>query len=111
MGAPWGRASAPTVALFVLASSVALAAAFPGVLRIPRREPGAAPTPPTALFSHRVHGSFGCYGCHPSVFPQAPVAFTHEDMRQGRFCGHCHDDRTAFAIQGAACGRCHVDAH
>ena len=52
--------------------AVALGAAFPAVLRIPRRNPGAAAVPPRALFSHRTHGSFGCYACHPSVFPQAP---------------------------------------
>jgi c(7)-type cytochrome triheme protein len=95
--------------LGLLVSSVALGAAFPAVLRIPRRNPGVAPFPPNALFSHRQHASFGCYGCHPSLFPQALVGFTHDDMREGKFCGHCHDGRTAFAIPGADCARCHVD--
>lgn len=94
--------------LGVLLASTALGAAFPGVLRIPR-SPGASPAPPPASFSHRVHQSYGCYACHPSVFPQAPAAFTHEDMRQGRFCGHCHDGQVAAAIVGTACGRCHVE--
>jgi len=96
-------------ALGLLVSSAALAAAFPAVLRIPRRSPGAAPFPPRALFSHRQHGSFGCFACHPSVFPQALVGFTHDEMAAGTFCGHCHDRRTAFAIPGATCARCHVD--
>jgi len=96
------------VVLGVLLSSVALGAAFPAVLRIPRRNPGVT-VPPAALFSHRTHQSFGCYRCHPSVFPQALVGFTHEEMQDARFCGHCHDGRTAFAIAGAACARCHVD--
>ena len=104
-----GRAAA--IALVSLVSAVALGAAFPAVLRIPRKNPGAAPALAAALFSHRTHGSFGCYACHPSLFPQAAVGFTHEDMRGGRFCGRCHDDRTAFAIQGAACGRCHSNAY
>ena len=98
------------VSLLALVSSAAFAAAFPAVLRVPRKNPGTVPALPAALFSHRMHESFGCYACHPSVFPQAPLGFTHEEMRKGRFCGHCHDDRTAFAIQGAACGRCHADA-
>ena len=55
--------------------------------------------------------SFGCYACHPSVFPQALVGFTHAEMREGQFCGRCHDGRTAFAIPGATCARCHVDGH
>lgn len=97
-------------ALVGLGASVALAAAFPAVLRIPRKASGAPPVPPPALFSHRTHGAFGCYACHPSVFPQALVGFTHAEMRDGHFCGRCHDGGTAFAIEGAACARCHVDA-
>jgi c(7)-type cytochrome triheme protein len=92
----------------VALSSVALGAAFPAVLRIPRKNPGVA-VPPPALFSHRTHQTFGCYACHPTVFPQALVGFTHEEMREGKFCGRCHDGRTSFAIAGAECGRCHVD--
>ncbi len=98
----------PAVALGVALSSIAFGAAFPAVLRIPRRNPiVTVPTP--ALFSHRTHQTFGCYACHPSVFPQAPAAFTHAEMGEGKFCGHCHDGRTAFPIAGAACARCHVD--
>jgi c(7)-type cytochrome triheme protein len=99
------------VALGLLLSSVALGAAFPAVLRIPRRNPGAAAFPPRALFSHRTHQSFGCYACHPRVFPQAAVGFTHAEMQDGKFCGRCHDGRSAFAIPGATCARCHVDGH
>jgi len=105
----WSRRGA--VALVTLASSIAVGAAFPAVLRIPRRDPHAAAFPPSALFSHRTHESFGCYACHPSIFPQALTGFTHEEMRAGKFCGRCHDGRTAFAIPGASCARCHVDAH
>jgi c(7)-type cytochrome triheme protein len=97
------------VAFGLLLSSVALGAAFPAVVRIPRRNPAAPAFPPRALFSHRTHQSFGCYACHPGVFPQALVGFTHEEMAEGRFCGRCHDGRTAFAIPGATCARCHVD--
>lgn len=96
------------LALGLLASSVAIGAAFPAVLRIPRHNQGTVPPP--AQFSHRLHGSFGCYVCHPSVFPQTLVGFTHDEMADGKFCGRCHDGRTAFAIPGATCARCHVDA-
>ena len=99
------------VVLALLVSSAALGAAFPAVLRIPRRDPGVA-YPPRALFSHRSHATFGCYACHPSIFPQQTlVGFTHQEMSEGKFCGRCHDGRTAFAIPGTACTRCHVDAH
>ncbi len=104
---PRGR---PLGALLVLLlSSLALGAAFPAVLRIPRRDP-AVRSPPRALFSHRTHESFGCYGCHPAIFPQQTlVGFTHQEMGEGKFCGRCHDGRTAFGIPGTACARCHVD--
>jgi c(7)-type cytochrome triheme protein len=97
------------VAVAWLVSSVAVGASFPAVLRIPRRDPKVA-YPPRALFSHRAHEAFGCYACHPSVFPQQTlVAFTHQEMSEGKFCGRCHEGRTAFAIAGTACARCHVD--
>jgi len=97
----------PGVAL-VLATAIAAAAAYPAVLRIPRRDAGRMAALPEAMFSHRTHGAIGCFGCHPSTFPQAAVGFTHDDMNKGRFCGRCHDGRVAFAIAGAACARCHV---
>ena len=92
----------------LLVAAVAGAAAYPATLRIPRREAGRAPAVPEALFSHRTHGAIGCFGCHPSTFPQAPVGFTHDDMNKGRFCGRCHDARIAFPVAGTACARCHV---
>lgn len=101
------RTSILAVGLF--ASAAVFAAAFPAVLRIPRRNPAAALVPPPALFSHRTHQTFGCNSCHPSLFPQALAGFTHAEMRDGRFCGRCHDGGIAFAIAGAACARCHVD--
>lgn len=103
------RARRLAIALVLGLSSAALGAAFPAVLRIPRRASAPAAFPPPALFSHRTHQSFGCYACHPSVFPQALVGFTHDEMREGKFCGRCHDGRVAFAIAGAECARCHVD--
>ncbi len=99
------------VALGLLVSAVALGAAFPALLRIPRRNAGVT-YPPRALFSHRSHETFGCFACHPSIFPQqALVSFTHQEMSEGKFCGRCHNGQTAFAIPGTACTRCHADAH
>jgi c(7)-type cytochrome triheme protein len=94
--------------LFVSAAVVFAAAAVPATLRLPRRDPSHAPGVPAALFSHRGHAAFGCQACHPSMFPQSSVAFTHEEMKTGRYCGACHDGNVAFAIAGAACGGCHV---
>lgn len=92
----------------VLVATPVLAAAFPAVLRVPRREPAAGGSLPRALFSHGTHASFGCYACHPSTFPQAPLAFTHREMNEGRFCGRCHDGRIAIAVSAKPCQDCHV---
>jgi c(7)-type cytochrome triheme protein len=96
------------LAVALLGASAAFAAAMPATLRVPRREAGRMPSLPNALFSHRGHGALGCQACHPAIFPQAPAAFTHDDMKAGKFCGACHDGQTAFAIAGAACGGCHA---
>jgi c(7)-type cytochrome triheme protein len=95
------------VAVFI-AAAVGVAAAYPAVLRIPRRTPGHAAAVPEAMFSHRSHAAFGCYVCHPGTFPQAAIGFTHDEMNKGRFCGSCHDGRVAFPVAGTACARCHV---
>jgi c(7)-type cytochrome triheme protein len=95
--------------VLLLITATAIGAAYPATLRIPRRE-GRATVPPEAMFSHRTHGAFGCFSCHPSTFPQAAVGFTHDDMNKGRFCGRCHDGRVAFPVAGTACGKCHVPA-
>jgi c(7)-type cytochrome triheme protein len=95
------------VALLAVAGA-AMAAAYPATLRLPRREPNRAPAVPNALFSHRGHAAMGCQACHPTIFPQGRVTFTHEDMKAGKYCGACHDGGVAFAIAGTACGGCHA---
>jgi c(7)-type cytochrome triheme protein len=98
-----------TVVVALLAAGPVLAAAYPAVLRIPRSPAATVGVDfPRALFSHRTHGSSGCYACHPSAFPQAPLTFTHQEMRRGQFCARCHDGRTAVAVATLACGACHV---
>ncbi len=78
----------------------------PDEVRIPQGRP--RPAPAAARFSHWQHGAYRCYACHPAIFPQALVPFTHADMNEGRFCGRCHDGREAEAIAGQRCEVCHV---
>jgi len=101
------RVTARVAAAALLVAGPVLAAAFPSALRIPPRA-ARGTQPPPALFSHRTHGTFACQACHPGVFPQVAAGFSHGEMREGRFCGGCHDGRLAFAIAGASCTRCHV---
>jgi c(7)-type cytochrome triheme protein len=97
------------VLLGLLVASPVLAAAYPAALRVPRLPAARADASfPRALFSHRVHAASGCYACHPSTFPQAPLAFGHDDMKRGRACGRCHDGRGAVAVESLACGACHA---
>jgi c(7)-type cytochrome triheme protein len=78
----------------------------PQDVRIPPLAQRSKPVP--ALFSHWLHGARACYTCHPSVFPQGLQGFTHPDMREGRFCGNCHDGRRAQPITSMRCEGCHV---
>ncbi|WP_141322982.1 c(7)-type cytochrome triheme domain-containing protein [Myxococcus sp. AB025B] len=83
-----------------------LAVNAPQDVRLPPLKERKAPVP--ALFSHWAHDSQRCYSCHPGVFPQAPLGFTHQDMREGRYCGSCHDGRAAKAPSSMRCEACHV---
>jgi c(7)-type cytochrome triheme protein len=94
--------------LVLLGALVAMA--LPARLRIPRL----APHPPgapgvAAAFSHVGHGPMPCYACHPSIFPQAPLGFSHREMRDGRYCGACHDGVGATAIEKMTCQDCHAE--
>jgi len=95
------------VGLVVVLPLVGLA--MPDTVRIPPagpRRPGAPQA--EALFSHWEHARYRCQQCHPSVFPQAPLGFTHAQMSEGKFCGRCHDGRAARAITGIRCEVCHA---
>lgn len=94
-------------ALATVAGLLGAPAAMPDVVRIPivRAHP---PGLPGAIFRHGDHGNFMCHACHPALFPTERVGFTHDDLRAGRLCAHCHDGAAAWAIDGADCERCHV---
>jgi c(7)-type cytochrome triheme protein len=103
------------VGLLVAVTALVLAVplvglAVPDTVRIPKAKPHPPGTPEAeALFSHWSHGSYRCFSCHPGLFPQAPLGFTHADMNRGKFCGHCHQaSGQAPAVQSYSCDRCHV---
>lgn len=96
-----------TMVLGVMLGSL-LAYAVPDRVRIPRVNAEAAGPLPNAAFSHRGHNQYQCYACHPSIFPQARLGFTHERMNEGRFCGQCHNGKAASAVADNACEACHA---
>ncbi len=65
---------------------------------------------PPARFPHWIHRTqFRCYVCHDAIFQMKAGAdhITMDDVRDGRFCGHCHNGKTAFAVGFDTCERCH----
>jgi c(7)-type cytochrome triheme protein len=82
-----------------------LAVNAPQDVRIPSVKERTAPA--VAVFSHWEHHALHCYSCHPTAFPQARVAFTHQQMREGAYCGTCHDGRGAKAVSAMKCEACH----
>jgi c(7)-type cytochrome triheme protein len=85
------------------------AVSMPDSVRIPIVKEHPKGTPPeAALFQHGRHDQFGCAACHPAVFPEWRAGFTHQDMRDGRFCGLCHDGTAAFDVDAVDCRSCHV---
>ncbi|NOK23773.1 c(7)-type cytochrome triheme domain-containing protein [Corallococcus carmarthensis] len=99
----WWRAG---LAILLLFTTPIFAVNSPQDVRLPPLKERAAPAP--ALFSHWGHGSMYCYSCHPGTFPQARLGFTHQDMREGRYCGRCHDGRAARAQSSMSCEACHA---
>ncbi|MCA9601588.1 MAG: cytochrome c3 family protein [Polyangiales bacterium] len=114
----WKRATARgawvLVAVFAVTATVGVfahggvseASGAPEEVRIPPLK--SRPMPPPATFSHWGHNHRQCYSCHPTVFPQSRMGFTHQDMQAGQFCGACHDGARAKAVIAMKCEGCHA---
>jgi c(7)-type cytochrome triheme protein len=73
---------------------------------------GAAPV----LFNHEYHVNLKgqrCNSCHYKTFQMTGGAEFKMDMSlltKGKFCGICHNGKTAFDVKDAnTCKRCHKD--
>ncbi len=65
--------------------------------------------PGSAEFSHTVHiAAYSCKDCHPDIFIPGPgnKRYTMSQMEQGKSCGSCHDEKTAFSVK-SNCVKCH----
>jgi c(7)-type cytochrome triheme protein len=86
-------------ALLLVSASVL---AVPAEVQVPIvKEHGNADPPEAGVFSHWQHDQYFCFTCHPALFPRARRGFTHDQMDEGKFCGACHDGRTAPPTSGA----------
>lgn len=71
--------------------------------------PGSSEFPP-AKFPHWIHRmNFKCYVCHDAIFQMKAGAddIKMDDVREGKFCGVCHNGKTAFEVKFETCPRCH----
>ena len=83
--------------------------AEPGDIVFTRKTPGTDDIPP-ALFPHFVHRmQFKCYVCHDAIIEMKAGAnpITMDAIQDGKFCGVCHNGKTAFQATFDACPRCH----
>ncbi|MBI3996245.1 MAG: cytochrome c3 family protein [Candidatus Omnitrophica bacterium] len=74
-----------------------------------KREGQEGTTPP-AVFPHWIHRiRYRCYACHASLFEMkaGAVRITMDDIMAGKFCGVCHNGKTAWAVTFETCARCH----
>jgi len=67
------------------------------------------------VFSHWSHrGRFTCRVCHFELnfdFVAGQTVVTAEDIRDGEFCGGCHNGEMAFGITKVNCSKCHTGAN
>lgn len=69
---------------------------------------------PPVVFSHEVHlgKKLKCGNCHSKIFKMKAGsadegnALTMDSLKNGQFCGACHDGETAFSSKGD-CKKCH----
>lgn len=93
----------------LLVTFVGLGAAVLGDIGFQRKEGLAGEIPP-ALFPHWLHRiRYKCYVCHDAIFQMKVGAnpVTMDAIRNGKFCGTCHNGEIAFAVAFETCSRCH----
>ena len=80
-----------------------------GDIAFTRKAAGTEDIPP-AIFPHFLHRmQFKCYVCHDAIFPMkaGETSISMDEIREGKYCGACHNGRTAFQATFEACPRCH----
>lgn len=65
---------------------------------------------PSAVFPHWVHRmQYKCQACHDELFKMKAGAnpVNMDQLQAGKWCGACHDGKTAFISNLDTCARCH----
>ena len=98
------------IALFTIALAFSgVAGAELGDIAFKRSAPGTGDVP-SATFPHYVHRmQFKCYVCHEDIFVMkaGANAITMDEIQAGKYCGVCHNGKTAFQATFNTCPRCH----
>ena len=82
-----------------------------GDVRFPRPDRPSVAVPP-AVFPHWFHRiRFRCTVCHPALFHMKEGAEEPRmvELLEGKYCGACHDGKTAWRISFNTCTRCHFE--
>lgn len=96
-------------AALILLTRYGYVAAVEGDITFSRRA-GASAEFPAAVFPHWAHRArFRCYVCHNAIFEMKAGAnpVSMDAIGQGKYCGACHNGKTAFAVGFDTCIRCH----
>ncbi len=96
-------------ACLLLAALAGVGAAGEGDIIFQRKGDTDKETPP-AQFPHWAHRiRFKCYVCHDAIFQMKAGAnpVSMDAILEGKFCGACHDGKTAFSVGFETCQRCH----
>lgn len=105
-----GLVATLAIALTLLCGGLAARAGSLGDVTLKRTSPDRPEDMPIAVFPHWKHRLFfTCNVCHPAIFPMAggTTAITMEDIGAAKYCGTCHDGKTAWGIGISTCGNCH----
>ena len=97
------------VALLAALLPLRYAGAEAGDIVFVRKEAGTEDILP-AIFPHFVHRmQFKCHVCHDAIFAMKAGAnpITMDAIQEGKFCGVCHNGKTAFQATFETCARCH----
>lgn len=82
-----------------------------GDITIPHTAPGPI-VEGAVMFPHWIHRmQFRCSVCHDAIFQMKAGgdAITMDDISKGKYCGTCHNGKTAFAVGFDTCDRCHLE--
>lgn len=106
------RAALPAAALFAVAAS-GVAFAVYGDIVFKRKGTSAEDAVEIlpAVFPHWFHRiRFRCAVCHDDIIVMKRGAnpITMDAIREGKFCGRCHNGRIAWGLAFDVCTKCHT---